>query len=64
MNSGTLIKEDHSPVIDLSWGGGMGSRSGRNDRVGARWSGFVQLEAGQWKFGTRSDDGSNLYIDD
>jgi hypothetical protein len=44
MNSGTLIKEDHSPVIDLNWGGGMGQRSGRNDRVGVRWSGYVQLE--------------------
>jgi hypothetical protein len=37
--------------------------SGKADNLGAVFQGFVKIPmAGQWRFGTESDDGTKLYV--
>ena len=49
--------------IDYASTGGVFMNSGLNDDVGAVFTGWVQVDtAGDWTFGTESDDGSKLYI--
>lgn len=51
--------------IDYASTGGEFMGSGLSDDVGAVFTGWVQApEAGDWRFGTNSDDGSALYIGD
>ena len=51
--------------IDYASTGGEFMGSGLSDDVGALFTGWVQVpEAGEWRFGTNSDDGSALYIGD
>jgi hypothetical protein len=39
--------------------------SGKTNWIGATYEGYVMIpEAGEWTFGTYSDDGSYIYIDD
>lgn len=57
------IANDNSKFIDLLEPPGLQARAGRTERVFGVWTGFIQLSAGQYEFGTTSDDGSMLYID-
>lgn len=50
------------PSINLN--GGLQAMAGRTEKVMGVWTGHVQLTAGTWTFGTWSDDGSLLWIDD
>ena len=53
------------PNIDYPSTGEAFMGSGLSDDVGAVFTGWVHAtEAGEWRFGTNSDDGSALYIGD
>ena len=51
--------------IDFESTGGDFADTGRNDDFGVVWTGWIDIpSAGFWTLGTRSDDGSRLYIGD
>ena len=51
--------------IDFESTGGDFADTGRNDDFGVVWTGWIDIpNSGFWTLGTRSDDGSRLYIGD
>ena len=52
------------PNVDFSWSTNSPSVGTDDDNFLARWSGyFVAPKAGTYQFGTTSDDGSRIYVD-
>jgi len=49
----------------IGWDIGEGSLRGHNDNFVLEYTGYIMIpETGDWTFGTKSDDGSRLWIDD
>jgi hypothetical protein len=52
------------PDVNISSSSKTFLNTGRNEYVGAKWDGYVYIPyAGEWTFGSDSDDGSYIFID-
>lgn len=62
--SGTpkLVRSDLS--INFDWGLGSPDSSIPNEGFSARWTAFIEFEAGTYRFSTYTDDGVRLWIDE
>ncbi|MGQ9683882.1 MAG: PA14 domain-containing protein [Anaerolineae bacterium] len=62
--SGTpvLIRDD--PAINFDWDGASPGTGVNATDFSVRWTNFVSLEAGTYRFTLRTDDGSRLWVDE
>ncbi len=61
--SGTPVLERLEPNLDYRWGSGSPDPKVWADGFSARWTRYLDLAAGNYRFTTVSDDGLRLYID-
>ena len=62
--SGTPVLEETVEYLGLDWGYGSPHPLVRVDQFSARWSRYLDLEEGTWRFSAKSDDGVRVYVDD
>jgi len=55
--------EEVVDYVNMNVGGGLIGNSGAPEFVVAQYDMLVELEAGEWTFGTVSDDGSRLFVE-
>jgi hypothetical protein len=60
--AGTPVLERDEAEINYSWGNGSPDNAIPSDRFSARWSRYLDLEAGRYRFEASSDDGVRLYV--
>lgn len=60
-SSPTLIQSENSPTHD--WGAGSPAASIPADYWSARWTSIQNLNAGNYRFTARADDGVRVYVD-
>lgn len=60
--SGTPVLARCEDEVDNDWGGGGPGNGVNNDNFSARWQKTMQLGAGDYTFGTASDDGVRLWL--
>lgn len=61
--SGTPVLTRCEAEIENDWGGGGPGNGVNNDNFSVRWEGNLDLDAGDYTFGTASDDGVRLWLD-
>jgi hypothetical protein len=61
--SGTPVLERLEPNLDYRWGSGSPDPKVWADGFSARWTRYLDLAAGSYRFTTVSDDGLRLYVD-
>ena len=61
LGSPKLVRQDAQ--IDFNWGSGAPATGIPSDHFSVRWSRHVQLEAGRYRFTTKTDDGVRLFVD-
>ncbi|RIK44385.1 MAG: hypothetical protein DCC55_02790 [Chloroflexi bacterium] len=57
-----LVRSD--PNLDFDWGGGSPDPAIRADQFSARWTRYLYLEAGLYRFAVTSDDGVRVFVND
>jgi hypothetical protein len=57
-----LVRSDAN--IDFDWGGGSPDPAVRADNFSARWTRYLYLEAGTYRFTATSDDGVRVFVND
>ena len=62
--SGNPVVERDEKEINYSWGGGSPDGAINGDSFSARWTRYLYLEAGRYRFEASSDDGVRVYIND
>jgi hypothetical protein len=60
--SPALVRDD--AAINFSWGTGSPGTGINADNFSVRWTNYVSLAAGTYRFTVRADDGVRLWIDD
>lgn len=60
--SGSPVVERSEANLDHSWGLGSPDSSVPADRFSARWTRYLDLEAGTYRFSATSDDGMRVYV--
>jgi hypothetical protein len=61
--SGAPVLQREEAGLDYNWGAGSPHPSVRADGFSARWTRYLDLAGGTYRFTTTSDDGLRLYID-
>lgn len=61
--SGTPVLERSEPNLDYNWGLGSPDPSVHADGFSARWTRYLDLAAGTYRFTSTSDDGMRVYVD-
>ena len=61
--SGSPVVHTTESNIDWNWGQGGPANVG-NDNFSARWTKFIDVEAGSYRFTATADDGIRVYVDD
>ncbi|NLF12143.1 MAG: hypothetical protein GX597_10190 [Anaerolineaceae bacterium] len=61
--AGAPVLERRETNLDHRWGGGSPDPLVRADGFSARWTRYLDLAAGSYRFTTVSDDGLRLYVD-
>ncbi len=61
--SGSPALQRNDTNLDFNWGGGSPDPSIHADGFSARWTRYLDLEAGTWRFAATSDDGMRVYVD-
>jgi hypothetical protein len=61
--SGSPVLQRAEPNLDYNWGTGSPDPSLPGDRFSARWSRYLDLAAGTYRFTATSDDGMRVYLD-
>jgi hypothetical protein len=61
--SGTPVLEETVEHLGSDWGYGSPHPLIRVDQFSARWSRYLDLEEGTWRFSVKSDDGVRVYVD-
>jgi RHS repeat-associated protein len=60
---GTPFMSRNDPIITFDWGSGSPVPGGDSDKFMVRWTGyFTPPVSGTYEFGTASDDGSRIYL--
>ncbi|MFW6063045.1 MAG: PA14 domain-containing protein [Chloroflexota bacterium] len=62
--SGDPVVTGTDAAIDFNWGSGSPHASIGRDNFSARWSRYLDLEAGTYRFTATTDDGVRVYLDD
>jgi hypothetical protein len=62
--SGTPTLQRSDAQLDFIWGGGAPAPALNVDHFSARWTRYLYLEAGVYRFSATSDDGVRVYIND
>ena len=62
--SGLPALERTEPAIDHDWGEGSPAANIARDGFSARWTRYVYVAPGVYRFSVTSDDGIRLYVDD
>jgi hypothetical protein len=61
--SGEPVAQDQHARIDFNWADGAPRSPVTADRFSARWTRYVDVAAGTYRFTTTSDDGMRVYVD-
>ncbi|MBX3012983.1 MAG: hypothetical protein KF832_15815 [Caldilineaceae bacterium] len=61
--SGDPVLERDEPEINYDWGLNAPADGVNSDRFSARWTRYLYLEAGRYRFEATSDDGVRVYVD-
>ncbi len=61
--SGTPVMTRAEPTLDHNWGLGSPDPGIVSDRFSARWSRYLDLAAGTYRFSATSDDGIRVWVD-
>jgi hypothetical protein len=61
--AGAPVLERGEPNLDHNWGQGSPDPAVRPDRFSARWTRYLDLAAGSYRFTATSDDGIRVYVD-
>jgi hypothetical protein len=61
--SGSPVLERSESTLDYSWGTGSPGPGVYADRFSARWTRYLELAAGTYRFTATSDDGMRIYVD-
>ncbi|HSM54560.1 MAG TPA: PA14 domain-containing protein [Candidatus Sulfomarinibacteraceae bacterium] len=61
--SGEPLVTGADAAIDFNWGNGSPHASIGRDNFSARWSRYLDLEAGAYRFTAATDDGVRVYLD-
>lgn len=62
--SGQPLVTGADASINFKWGNGSPNATIGADNFSARWTRYLSLEAGTYRFTARSDDGVRVYLDD
>jgi hypothetical protein len=60
---GTPVLTREDTAIDYDWGNGSPDRQVNSDSFSARWTRYLDLAAGTYRFTVHSDDGVRLWVD-
>ena len=60
--SGSPVLERAEPTLDYNWGLGSPDPAVQPDRFSARWTRYLDLAAGTYRFSATSDDGMRLFV--
>ncbi|HSR35099.1 MAG TPA: PA14 domain-containing protein, partial [Anaerolineae bacterium] len=61
--SGSPVLQRSESTVDYHWGSGSPGPGVPADGFSARWSRYLDLAAGTYRFTTTSDDGMRVYVD-
>jgi hypothetical protein len=61
--TGDPIVQGADASLDWDWGSGSPHASVNADHFSARWTRYLDLAAGTWRFTATSDDGMRVYVD-
>jgi hypothetical protein len=61
--SGLPVLQRSDPNLDFDWGSGSPAAGVNADGFSARWTHYLDLTAGNYRFSTTSDDGLRVYVD-
>lgn len=61
--AGDPIVQGSDASLDWDWGSGSPHASVNADHFSARWTRYLDLAAGTWRFTATSDDGMRVYVD-
>ena len=61
--SGSPVLQRSEPDLDYNWGTGSPDPAVSADRFSARWTRYLDLAAGTYRFTATSDDGLRVYVD-
>jgi len=61
--SGAPVLERDETNLDYDWGSGSPASGVNADGFSARWTRYIYVEAGTYRFTTTSDDGMRLWVD-
>ena len=61
--SGSPVLTRSDANLDFDWGGGSPGAEVNPDGFSARWTRYLDLPAGTYRFSTTSDDGLRVYVD-
>lgn len=61
---GNPVVERNENEINYNWGGGSPDGAINGDGFSARWTRYLYLEAGRYRFEASSDDGVRVYVND
>jgi hypothetical protein len=61
--TGSPVVQRSESSLDYDWGSGPPAPGVQADGFSARWTRYLDLPAGTWRFTTTSDDGMRLYVD-
>lgn len=62
--SGEPLVQGADASINFNWGAGSPNATIGADNFSARWTRYLSLDAGTYRFTARSDDGVRVYVDD
>jgi hypothetical protein len=62
--SGEPTATDRETELDHDWGTGSPHANVNADRFSARWTRYIDVSAGAYRFTATSDDGIRVYVDD
>jgi hypothetical protein len=61
--SGAPVLQRSEPNLDYNWGSGSPHASVNPDGFSARWTRYIYVSAGAYRFTATSDDGIRVYVD-
>lgn len=62
--AGNPVVERDEKEINYNWGGGSPDGAVNSDGFSARWTRYLDLEAGRYRFEASSDDGVRVFVND
>lgn len=62
--AGDPVLQRDEPEINYDWGNGSPDGAVNADRFSARWTRYLYLEEGRYRFEATSDDGVRVFVDD